>query len=126
MLADFATYPEWNPFMRRIVGEPVIGARLVLHVQPDTGPALKFKTKVIRAEPGRELSWIGSLYVPRLLNGEHIQLLEPVGNGHVHLIHEEHFTGVLVPLLPRSLAEATRRGFEAMNQALKERLEAPK
>ena len=35
----------------------------------------------------------------------------------------EAFGGVLVPLLPAAMYERTRRGFDAMNRALKERVE---
>ena len=39
-------------------------------------------------------------------------------------VQREEFRGLLVPLFSRSLDTDTRRGFEAMNQALKERAEA--
>jgi hypothetical protein len=38
----------------------------------------------------------------------------------VRFVHREEFTGVLVPLLWRSLDRGTRRGFEEMNRRLKE------
>jgi hypothetical protein len=40
------------------------------------------------------------------------------------LYHTERFSGVLLPLFGEGLLEATRRGFEAMNAALKTRAEA--
>jgi hypothetical protein len=38
----------------------------------------------------------------------------------VRFVHREEFTGILVPLLWRSLDRDTRRGFEEMNRRLKE------
>jgi len=43
----------------------------------------------------------------------------------VHLAQEETFTGVLVPLMARSLDRHTQPAFEAMNAALKHRAEQP-
>jgi hypothetical protein len=41
----------------------------------------------------------------------------------VRLVQRERFRGILVPLVWRTLDRDTRRGFEAMNQALKQRVE---
>jgi hypothetical protein len=38
-------------------------------------------------------------------------------------VQSEQFTGVTAPLLARALDKSTRSGFEAMNQALKDRSE---
>ena len=40
------------------------------------------------------------------------------------MLHEERFTGLLVPLFRKSLDTGTRRGFETMNEALKLRVES--
>jgi hypothetical protein len=39
------------------------------------------------------------------------------------LVHREEFRGILVPLLWGSLEVKTKKGFEAMNLALKQRAE---
>jgi hypothetical protein len=52
----------------------------------------------------------------------HEFLLEPV-HGPTRLRHRERFTGLLVPFLTRTLRR-TARGFEELNQALKQRAEA--
>ena len=96
----------WNPFLREIRGEVREGARLLVRLGPPGGKANTFKPVVTRAEPGRALSWLGTL-----------------GAGRTRLHHGETFGGVLVPLLRRSLDTDTRRGFEAMNEALKVEVE---
>jgi hypothetical protein len=40
------------------------------------------------------------------------------------LIHSEEFTGVLAPVVTKLLHEKTKLGFEAMNAAMKNRVEA--
>jgi hypothetical protein len=42
----------------------------------------------------------------------------------VRFVQQERFTGVLVPLFARNLDDHTLRGFNAMNAALKGRVEA--
>ena len=34
ILTDFSSYPQWNPFIRRISGEAKIGERLDVHLEP--------------------------------------------------------------------------------------------
>jgi hypothetical protein len=75
------------------------------------------------AEPRRELRWLGRLFVPGIFDGEHIFRIEPLEHGRSRFVQAERFSGVLVPLLRKTL-EQTRHGFEAMNEALRQRAEA--
>ncbi|MFI5001050.1 MAG: SRPBCC family protein [Reyranellales bacterium] len=121
VLIDFAAYPEWNPFIRRFVGEPRVGARLEVTMQPPGRRTMTFKPTVLVAEPERELRWLGRVIVPGLFDGEHAFIIETTQAG-CRLRQEEDFRGVLVPLFGAMLAD-TERGFEAMNRALKQRVE---
>ncbi|HVD10636.1 MAG TPA: hypothetical protein VNB88_08330, partial [Gaiellaceae bacterium] len=56
-------------------------------------------------------------------DGEHSFSIERIDDSRVRFVQAERFTGVLVPLFGKSL-EKTRRGFTAMNEALKRRAEA--
>ncbi|SJZ92490.1 hypothetical protein SAMN02745126_02892 [Enhydrobacter aerosaccus] len=120
-LIDFATYPDWNPFICRLSGEASVGARLAVTVQPPGRRAVTFKPTVLAATPGRELRWLGRTVLPGLLDGEHGFVLEPKAGG-CRLRQQETFSGLLVPLLSDLLAD-TERGFIDMNQALKHRIE---
>jgi hypothetical protein len=122
VLIDFATYPTWNPFVRRIAGEPSTGARLDVLLGPPGKRPMRFRPTVLRAEPERELRWLGHLLVRGLFDGEHAFELEPLGADRTRLRQSERFGGLLVPLVGGLLAE-TRRGFVAMNEALKARAE---
>ena len=123
LLTDFASFPQWNPFIRRANGDARAGARLNVHIQPSGASGMTFQPTVLKAEPNRELRWLGRLVIPGLFDGEHIFTIEPVGEGRVRFTQREIFTGLLVPLLARGLDTNTRRGFEEMNQALKARAE---
>jgi len=34
VLTDFGAYPEWNEFITSIKGEPTVGSRLLVHIEP--------------------------------------------------------------------------------------------
>jgi hypothetical protein len=122
-LADTRSYPDWNPFIRRLDGELREGARLEVEITPPDGRAMTFKPKVLAAEPGRELRWLGHLLVRGLFDGEHRFEIEPLEGGRSRLTQSERFTGLLVRPLGGGLGK-TERGFEAMDQALKARIES--
>ncbi len=58
LLTDFASYPQWNPFIRSISGHPAPGERLQARLEPPGGRGMTFKPKVLTAEPNRELRWL--------------------------------------------------------------------
>jgi hypothetical protein len=122
-LADTASYGDWNPFVRRLDGELVAGSRIEVEITPPDGRAMTFKPKVLAAEPGRELRWLGHLLVRGVFDGEHSFVIEPLGEGRSRLTQAERFSGLLVRPLGGGLGK-TERGFEAMNKALKARAEA--
>ena len=123
LLTDFASFPQWNPFIREAKGEAKVGARPVIHLQPSGASGMTFKPTVLKVEPNRELSWLGHLLMPGLFDGEHTFTIETLEANRVRFTQREVFTGLLVPLFARSLDADTRRGFEEMNQALKSRAE---
>jgi hypothetical protein len=85
----------------------------------------KFRSHRTSTEPNREFRWLGHLLVPGLFDGEHSFVIEPLGSNHVRFVLGEKFSGLWVPLFARSLDKNTRRGFEAMNQAVKRQAEGP-
>jgi hypothetical protein len=119
ILTDFESYPRWNPFIKSIGGEPKEGSRLKVFIQPPGSRGMTFKPVVLKAEPGRELRWLGHLLVPGLFDGEHRFVIEPKGESRVIFTQAESFKGLLVPLFWKSLDEHTREGFNQMNEALK-------
>lgn len=126
LLTDFARFPQWNPFIQRASGEPTIGARLEVTIQPSGTPGRIVRPTVLKAEPNRELRWLGRWRIPGLLDAEHIFTIEPLGADRVRFTQREIFTGLLAPFRARQGNTDTRRGFREMNQALKARAEQPR
>jgi hypothetical protein len=121
VLTDFAAYPDWSPFVRRVDGEVSVGARLHVFIQPSGGRGMSFRPTVLVADPNRELRWLGHFWLPGLFVGEHSFVIEPLGEGRVRFVQQERFGGLL---LWKVLDGDTRRGFEEMNRALKVRAES--
>ena len=124
VLTDFVAYGEWNPFIPSLAGEPAVGARLRVRIEPPGARGMTFRPTVTAADPGRELRWLGRLLVPGLFDGEHRFALEPLAGGtRTRFTQSERFGGLLVPLFGGTLA-ATAEGFRRMNEALARRAEA--
>jgi len=124
VLTDFNSFSEWNPFIKNIEGDLKVGAQLKVLMEPPNGKAMTFKPVVKILEPNTEFRWLGSLLIPGIFDGEHIFQLEQINDNKIKFIHRENFSGFLVPLLWKSLNSNTRQGFEEMNKALKEKVEA--
>src|SRR5206468_7057660 len=115
VLIDFEKFPDWNPFIRRIHGNALVGSRLDVLLGASGTRPMRFRPTVKAVVPHRELRWLGRLGLPWLFDGEHIFQIEPLGSTRVRFIQRERFRGLLVPLLARSLNRDARRGFEEMN-----------
>ena len=123
VLTDFARYPEWNPFIRRINGEPKEGARLRVYIEPPGAKGRTYRPKVLKAEPKHELRWLGRPLIPGLFDCDHIFTIGHIGSERVRFVQREIVSGVLVASYAHDLEMKMRLGFEQMNQALKTRAE---
>ena len=123
LLMDFSGHARWNPFIRSIEGLPNVGELLNVVIQPPGSGGMRFRPTVQVVEPQREFRWKGKLLLPGLFDGEHYFIIEPESESRLSLRHGEAFSGLLVPLLRRSLDGPTKQGFIAMNEALKREAE---
>lgn len=122
--AEFDRWPEWNPFVVELKGSFRVGDRLEARIQPPGGRPMTFKPEVLVYEPERELRWVGHVLVPGVFDGEHSFRFDSIGEDRTRLTQSEIFRGALVWLLMgKKGLDRTVRGFEALNQALKQRVE---
>lgn len=141
VLTDLDAYGQWNPFIPSASlqdGDTVLaeGSKLKNRMLPPGGRAMTFSPTITELVDGRVFEWLGRLLLPGLFDGRHRFELEaitlsPGATGDdaddrqgTRLHHSEQFSGLLVPVFRRSLDKQTRSGFEAMNDALKDRAEA--
>jgi hypothetical protein len=118
VLTDLSRYPEWNPLFREASGEVAVGNRITLRtVQPANGRLMTVKAKIAAADPGAELRWISAL--PGIMSGEHSFVLTPLDGG-TWLAQTEIYGGLLAATVSVPRTETI---FQAMNDALKQRVE---
>ncbi len=119
VLTDFSGYGAWNPSIRRIAGEPIVGERLRVSARLPCGLPVLLRPKVLEFEVERKIRWLGSLFLSGLLDGEHLFLLEPLGKTRVRFVQIEKYSGVLSPIMWSWLKDQGQGAFEMMNTALK-------
>jgi hypothetical protein len=122
VLADIDRWSEWNPFAKAS-GRLGVGETLEVEIRLPGKTPMTFRPTVVTLDPGVELRWLGHLGFPGLFDGEHGFRIEPEGDRSCRLHHFETFKGILVGPVLWLAGDATRRGFEAMNLALKARVE---
>ncbi|MGO8894417.1 MAG: SRPBCC family protein [Streptosporangiaceae bacterium] len=120
VLADLASYPDWNPVFRKASGQLTPGNRITItSTQPVTGHTMTVKVKVLTAEPAAELRWGSS--VLGLMTGEHSFILSPTASG-TQLVQTQTFRGLFTRFPPKTIGRI-QASFEAINEAIRQRAE---
>jgi hypothetical protein len=124
VLSDFSRYGEWNPGFEKAEGRAEIGETLHLTFAKEGGRGMKMHPTVLLADPGRELRWLGRLFLPGIFDGEHRFEIYEIEPGRVRFVQGERFRGVLVPFLRKMIEGDTLAMFEKVNAALAARVAA--
>lgn len=119
VLADTERYSELNPSIIDSSGTVAAGEKLHNTVIFGEG-TMTFTPTILTAEPGRELTWIGRMWVPGLADGEHSFRLEALPGGATRLTQQETFTGVVVPFMTSMRADL-EADFAEVNDAIGQR-----
>lgn len=120
ILTDFKNYPLWNPFIKSIEGEMKVGKNFKARIEPPDAQGMSFSPVLLAFEPAKEFRWKGKLFVKGLFDGEHQFTLIKNSDGSTTLIQSEKFSGILVPIFSKMINTNTRKGFELMNEKIKE------
>ena len=100
LLTDARGYPNWNSTVSRVEGEIREGERLRLHVP---GTSRTFTPTVSGVVPNQRMTWTGG--VAPLFKGVRTFLLQPRPDGATEFAMTERFSGLLLPLVRRSLPD---------------------
>lgn len=126
-LAAFGAYASWNPFITAVAGELVLRGKVAATLRLQTGDERgqfnhALTARIIRLEHENEIRWAHGLWIPGLLRTEHwFRIAQRKGGVKFH--QGMRVTGLLARSLKDEFFAPFRTGFEAMNRALKERVE---
>jgi hypothetical protein len=121
VLFDFAHYPQWNPFIVKLEGDSQEHGQIHVDILlPGDSSPTHFDPIVLTNHP-KEFRWLGMLGCACCFAGEHYFILRELSPSITEFVHGEVFTGCLTPLFSCLTEAKTRRGFELMNTALKQR-----
>lgn len=119
ILTDGANYPTWDPWAIRIEGKIAAGEKVVAYTK--LSPDRAFPVKVTTFEPGRKMVWTGGMPLG-LFTGIREFILSPKGDNTVDFTVREQFSGLMLPLMARSLPDMTQP-FQDFVNGLKTRAE---
>jgi hypothetical protein len=119
LLTDAPGYTAWNTTVDRVEGRIAPGETIKVHAKINPGRA--FPVKVTSFEPPGQMVWTGGMPLG-LFKGERTFTLTPAGDG-THFAMREVYTGVLAPLIGRSLPDL-QPAFDEFAAALKQRAES--
>jgi hypothetical protein len=100
LLTDAANFPRWNSTVAGIDGQIREGARLRLRVP---GTDRTFTPRVSGVVTGQRMTWSGG-FAP-LFKGVRTFELKPRADGSTDFTMKERFSGLMLPLLKRSLPD---------------------
>jgi hypothetical protein len=123
VLTNFERYPEWNPYMVKASGTLVAGQDVRMTLRPPGKDQKSSKSMLTIVKPNQELRWQGFTVFGGLIDHEHIFTIEELEPNRVRFVQSERFQGLLVPFTWKSRSASIKAGFEAMNDALKKRVE---
>jgi hypothetical protein len=118
ILADAASYPDWDSGVKAVEGRAAPGEKLKVTSQANPGRA--FPVEVTAFEPGRGMTWTGGLPLG-LFKGVRTFALEPAGGG-TRFTLREAYSGPLLPLIWRTMPDL-QPSFDQFARGLKARAE---
>lgn len=120
LLTDAAGYETWNPAVLALAGDIAIGEQIRL--TSIANPDRSFKLKVTELDPPRTMVWADAMPFG-LFKGVRTYRLDPKGDGVTEFSMEEVFSGLLEPLISKSIPDMTD-SFEQFADGLKRAAEA--
>jgi hypothetical protein len=135
ILTDAQSYPTWNTTVNKVEGRIAPGEKITVHAKISPGRA--FPVRVAEFVPGKRMVWSGGMPLG-LFRGERTFTLTTQGDGKVEFSMREVFSGLLAPLIEKSIpkpaagvrrvrrrAEAPRRGHYVVQRQSKGRRRCP-
>lgn len=125
VLESLPQYDEWNPFMTRLRGRLATGEPFEFYGTVE-GRDYPIEARFVDVRPGEEIRWAGprSKLLGKLFGAEHFFRLETLPSSRTRFVHGERFRGLVMPVMWKHFEPRIRKAYEAMNAALKRRVES--
>ena len=123
IVRDLGRWSEWNPTYPKAEGQIRIGEILTVSLALPGQPVQELKPKVLEWVPNEQLHWRLTMMGGLIKTLRYIEI-SPVSESGCIVDNGEIFGGFMGPSLGKRMGRVVRRGFQAMNEALKERAEA--
>jgi hypothetical protein len=120
ILTDASQYKTWNNTIDKVEGRIAAGEKVSVHAKISPGRA--FPLKVTEFVPGKKMIWASGMPLG-LFKGERIFTLTERSDGTVEFRMRESFSGLLAPLIERSIPDL-QPAFDEFAVDLKRRAEA--
>jgi len=102
LLTDASSYPEWNPTIVSLDGTIALGEKITL--VSTVNPKRSFTLKITSLDAPRRMVWADGMPLG-LFKGVRTYLLEPRGDGATDFSMEEVFSGILEPMISKSIPD---------------------
>lgn len=122
ILTDAPNFPKWEPNVIRIEGKITAGEKITVYTK--LSPNRAFPVTVTEFVPAKRMVWSSEMPLG-LFKGERIFTLTPTGDGKVEVATREEFSGLLLPLIGRTIPDLSE-SFRNFAQGLKRAAEAAK
>jgi hypothetical protein len=119
ILVDAPGYPGWNTTVTRVDGRIALGEKVTVHAK--VAPGRAFAVKVVGFDAPRRMVWSGGMPLG-LFKGERSYELRATGAGGVEFAMREDYTGLLAPLIAKSIPDL-QPAFDEFAACLKARAE---
>ena len=115
LLTDVAHWPAWNTTVNKVDGQVVLGATVTVHAKLSPGRA--FPVKVAELDAPRRMVWRGGMPLG-LFAGTRTFTVAPESGGRVGFEMREEYTGLLAPLITKSIPDL-QPAFDEFARCLK-------
>ena len=120
VLTDAPAYPSWNTTVTRVDGRIAQSEKITVHARISAGRA--FPVKVTTFDAPRRMVWTGGMPLGLFKGERSFELAVTPGGTGVSFSMREEFTGLLAPLIGKSIPDL-QPAFDEFAACLKARAE---
>lgn len=120
ILTDGSRWTEWNSTVSKLEGRIALGEKVIVSVKANPGRA--FPLTVTEFAAPHRMVWSGGMPLG-LFTGARTYTLTPRGDGSTEFTMHEQFTGLLAPLIGKSIPDL-QPSFDEFARCLKAHAEA--